>query len=93
MSTSDITPNTIKEQLVKTISGELLLLASYNLEDIKLIKETDQLNAIVQQLPLISPFVILDLGNPYLTNITEIIENCEEIILLTETLSISDRKI
>ena len=84
MSTREITPNIIKEELIRTISGELLLLASYNLEDIKLINETDQLNAIVQQLPLIAPLVILDLGNPYLTNAAEILEKCDEIILLTE---------
>jgi len=81
---SEITTGAIKEELIRTISGELLLLASYNVKDLKLVNSTEQMQTIVSLLPAIAPFVILDIGVPYLLNLREILENCDEVILLTE---------
>ena len=81
---TEVTIGAIKEELVRTISGELLLMSSYDLKDVSLINSTEQIDAIVQLLSQIAPFVILDLGTTYLLNIEQVLENCQEIVLLTE---------
>ena len=84
LNMSEISTGAIKEELIRTISGELLLLASYDLQDVNLVNSTDQMKTIAKLLPAIAPFVVLDLGTPYLVNLDEILESCQEVILLTE---------
>ena len=81
---TEINPQAVSEQLVPTTYGVHLLLASTSVHDIELAYATAQFDTIIQQLAVIAPVVVLDIGTSYMPGLEEIISLCYEIVLITE---------
>ena len=81
---TDITQAAVSEQLVNTFQGIRLLLASNDSKDAELINASAQLEAIVGQLALIAPLVVLDIGTNYHPAFHLLTGMCNELLLVTE---------
>jgi CheY-like chemotaxis protein/MinD-like ATPase involved in chromosome partitioning or flagellar assembly len=84
MKANEITPSTIESQLYSTPFGVRLLLSSNHIKDTALMANGTQLEAVMQQIPLLVPITILDIGANYFPHIEKIIASCNEIILITD---------
>jgi pilus assembly protein CpaE len=80
----EITVNSVGEQLVRTPYDVNLLLASCAPCDAAYLSATDQIETILQQLPQLAPFVVVDIGTNFLPAYDKVVEACNEIILVTE---------
>jgi CheY-like chemotaxis protein/MinD-like ATPase involved in chromosome partitioning or flagellar assembly len=81
---TDITQAAVNDQLVPTFQGIRVLLASNDSKDAELINASAQLEAIVQQLSVMAPLVVLDIGtnsHPAFNMLTDL---CSELLLVTE---------
>ena len=83
LNPSAITPSAIQKELMKTNFGVKVLVASNTINDYQLINAQDQIEKITHQLPSLAPLTILDLGNSPLPNLVNILEECNEIMLVT----------
>ncbi len=81
---SEITSASVSEQLVKTPYGVRVLLASNKPSDAGLISNTSQRDLLLQQLPQMAPFVLLDIGTHVTPAFESLVDVCDEIILVTE---------
>ena len=81
---TDITQAVVNDQLVNTFQGIRLLLASNDSKDAELINASTQLEVIVQQLFLMAPLVILDIGTNYHPAFNILTGLCNELLLVTE---------
>jgi pilus assembly protein CpaE len=88
---SEITSACITEQLVKTPYGIRVLLASNKPSDAGLISNTSQRDIMLQQLPQIAPYVLLDIGTHVIPAFDALVDICDEIILVTEPQPITVR--
>ena len=84
MKVNEITPSAIESQLYSTPFGVRLLLASNHIKDTALMANTAQLEAILQQIPLLVPITILDIGTNYYPHIEKILGACNELIMITD---------
>ena len=84
MKVADITPASIEQQLISTPFGVRLLLSSNHINDTILMGATDQLEVVMQQIPLLVPITILDIGPNYFAHIDKIIASCNELIMITD---------
>ena len=84
MNPTEITISSVENQMVTTPYGVRLLLASDVTGDVDCISNLAQYEAIVQQLALISPLSVLDIGTNFLPAIHVVTEMCDEMILITE---------
>jgi pilus assembly protein CpaE len=75
----------VEAELTQTKYGVHLLLASNNSEEVEYATAVSQLDGILQQLPLLAPLVVLDIGTNFLPGFEVVINACDEIILVTET--------
>ncbi len=80
----DINMNTVEKELVRVPYGIRLMLASPFSRDVELMQKTEQLNAILDTLPLLSRVVLLDIGTNYTPCFEDVINHCDEILLVTE---------
>jgi DNA-binding response OmpR family regulator len=86
LNVPEITPTAVNEQLVPTHFGVRLLLASSSYKDVELATAIPQFEAVVQILSITAPLVILDIGTTFLPAFDVVIEQCDEIVLITEPL-------
>jgi len=84
MNPAEITPSIVEEQLVTTLYGVRLLLASNTSKDVEYISALDQYEAVVEQMAVLVPLVILDIGTNFHPAYDVLTELCNEIILVTE---------
>lgn len=84
MRATDITAATVENELTRLSYGIRLLLASSRARDAELMRATDQLEAVVDSLPLLARLVMLDLGTPFLPAFDALLNQCNEIIVVTE---------
>ena len=81
---SEITSTLISDQLSKTPYNIRLLLASNKPGDAGLISNTSQRDIMLQQLPQLAPYILLDIGTYVIPGFDSLVEFCDEIILVTE---------
>jgi len=84
MNPAEITPSIVEDQLVTTLYGVRLLLASNTSKDVEYISALDQYEAVVEQMAVLVPLVILDIGTNFHPAYDVLTELCNEIILVTE---------
>lgn len=84
MNPAEITPSIVEEQLVTTLYGVRLLLASNTSKDVEYISALDQYEVVVEQMAVLVPLVILDIGTNFHPAYDVLTELCNEIILVTE---------
>ena len=84
MNPTEITPSIVEEQLVSTLYGVRLLLASNTSKDVEYISALDQYESVVEQMTVLVPLVILDIGTNFHPAYDVLTELCNEIILVTE---------
>ncbi len=81
---NEITFACISEQLVKTTFGIRVLLASNKPSDAGLISNISQRDILLQQLPQMAPYVLLDIGTHVIPAFDSLVDICDEIIVVTE---------
>jgi Flp pilus assembly CpaE family ATPase len=64
--------------------GVRLLMASPKSQDLALVNATDQMEAVVENLPLLAKLVLLDIGTNFHPALDKILERCNEVIVVTE---------
>lgn len=80
----DITTAAIEERLTLTPYGIRLLLASDKSKDVELVMSVPQYEAILQQLPHLSPLNVLDIGTNVLPAFDIIMNACNEMVVVIE---------
>ncbi|MEJ5202988.1 MAG: response regulator [Anaerolineales bacterium] len=80
----DINASMVQEELLRTTFGVRLLMASVRKKDVELTANIAQMEAILQTLPLLSPLVLLDIGDNLLHGFDRLINYCQEVLLVTE---------
>ena len=81
---SEITSALISDQLSKSPYNVRLLLASNKPADAGLISNTSQRDILLQQLPQLAPYILLDIGTYVIPGFDSLVDVCDEIILVTE---------
>jgi pilus assembly protein CpaE len=84
MRATDITTATVENELIRLSYGIRLLLASSNVKDGELAQATEQVEAVVDNLPLLAKLVMLDIGNPFIPGYENLLNLCNEVIVVTE---------
>jgi len=84
MNASDIVPTVVEKALTRTTYGIRLLIASNRMEDASLSCCSSQFQAIIEQLPFLTQLVLLDFGTCILPDCANLINQCDEVILVTE---------
>jgi len=84
MKANEITPSSIESQLYSTPFGVRLLLASNHIKDTGLMANGAQLEAVLQQIPLLVPITILDIGAIYFPYVEKVVASCNEILMITD---------
>lgn len=83
---SGITTERVEKELMQTTRGINLLLSSYSPKDSELITAGDQLSAVVDKLSQLAQVIFLDIGSHYIPALNNILDFCNEVVLLTEPL-------
>jgi CheY-like chemotaxis protein/MinD-like ATPase involved in chromosome partitioning or flagellar assembly len=81
---AEITPTRVEKELVRMNEGVRLLLASTDLPSNDVLGCDDRLEMVVRSLAASSPFVILDVGTPFLAGFDAIMEFTQEVLLLVD---------
>ncbi|MDZ4159683.1 MAG: response regulator [Anaerolineaceae bacterium] len=81
---TEITIKAVEQELTRTNFGVRLLLASNQLADVELAYNTNRIQTIIQKVACLAKLLILDIGAPGLPDFDSIIEECDELILITE---------
>jgi CheY-like chemotaxis protein len=81
---TDITPINIEKELISLPFGVRLLLASNCSSDLETMVATNQMEALLNQLPFVAPLVIVDIGTNFHPSFDIITEICDEIILVAD---------
>ncbi len=84
MKANEILPAAVENELVRTRYGVRLLMASNELRDVELVRNSSQIEAVARVLPLLGEAVVLDIGCSILPNLDKVLAVCDEIILITE---------
>jgi pilus assembly protein CpaE len=84
LNPTDINTATIENELVKVPYGIRLLMASPYVRDVPLMKNTRNIEAIVDHLSLMSRLILLDIGLNAHMAFDEILNLCKELIIVTE---------
>ncbi len=80
----ELTSTMIENELMQTSFGVRLLLASNHMEDIELVNTTSQMEIVLQYLTGLGSTVLLDIGANILPNIDQVLEFCQEVIMVIE---------
>lgn len=64
--------------------GIRLLMASPKSKDTELMKNTEQLEALVENLPLLAKLVLLDIGTNFIPGYEMLLGHCNEVVVVTE---------
>jgi CheY-like chemotaxis protein/MinD-like ATPase involved in chromosome partitioning or flagellar assembly len=84
MDPGEIVPSTLEKALTRTTYGMRLLIASNRMDDTKLSGCSSQFKVIVEQLPFLTQLVLIDFGTCILPDTATLLNQCDEIILVTE---------
>jgi DNA-binding response OmpR family regulator len=84
MRPNEISSSTVEKELTRLSYGIRLLMASPHARDAELMQATEQMEAVLDNLPLLAKLVMLDIGNPYMPGFDNILNLCNEIIVVTE---------
>ena len=84
LSPSDINTATIENELVRVPYGIQLLMASPYSRDVPLMKNTKNIEAVVDHLSLMAKLVVLDIGTNTHLALDETLNLCKEVIVVTE---------
>jgi MinD-like ATPase involved in chromosome partitioning or flagellar assembly len=74
----------LEKALTRTTYGMRLLIASNRMDDTNLSGCSAQFQVIVEQLPFLTQLVLIDFGTCILPNTANLLNQCDEIILVTE---------
>lgn len=92
MDPTQITAAAVEEALTHTTFDIRLLLASTLLDGNDVFTATEQYTALLRQLSLISPLVMLDLGTNYLPAYESVSKQCQEMIVVTDSMPITVKR-
>jgi len=81
---NEITTSAIESELVRTVFGIRMLMASHQIADFHLVNAIPQIQSLLQQLPLMAELVLIDIGDPCLPDLDRAIAFCDEIMVVTE---------
>ncbi|MBI9050060.1 MAG: response regulator [Anaerolineaceae bacterium] len=81
---SEIKEESIEKQLYYSTYGVRLLMASNQIADLKYLKAEQQLETILQHLPSLAKFSVIDFGAGYLPNLAKLLTYCNELLIITE---------
>ena len=84
MQASDISAVSIENELARMPYGVRLLMASPKTRDVELIHATVQLETVVENISLLSKLVLLDIGTNFTPAFDNILNHCNELIVVTE---------
>ncbi|MDX9865253.1 MAG: response regulator [Anaerolineaceae bacterium] len=87
-----ITTAAVQNELMQTTYAIKLLMASPNISEITLSPKSEQMLAILHQLPLIADIVVLDIGTTMLPYYEKIIQFCNELIMVVEPYPASTKR-
>jgi len=79
-----IDQNAIREELVRTKYGVPLLTTSTNFFDMELCTATAQMSIVLDLLPTLSEYILLDIGANVLPNLDSVLAFCNEVLVVTE---------
>lgn len=88
----EISNELIKKNLTNTLFGVKLLLSSPLFSPYSLAENNKKIGLLLDGLAKLSKLTILDIGVPFDDNVSEIIEKCDQILLLTESFPVSVEK-
>ena len=81
---AEISTEMVEKELIHTTYGPRLLMASATTRDLPLLQASGPMDMIVQQLSLLAPLVLLDIGMPILPSFENICAMLQEMIVVTE---------
>jgi CheY-like chemotaxis protein len=81
---SDITTSRVEKELMKLTYGPRVLMATNHFNDVEFSNNSAQLEAILNQLVIMTPLLLLDIGASFLPIIDKVLNQCNEVILVTE---------
>lgn len=84
MRAQDITATSIENELARMPYGVRLLMTTAKSKDTELMKNTEQLEALVENLPLLGKLVLLDIGTNFVPGYDMLLGHCNEVIVVTE---------
>ncbi len=84
LRTAEISTATVEKALARLPYGIRLLMASPQIKDKELSRATDQLEALVENLPLLARLVVLDIGSPCIPGFEMLLNHCNEVVLVVE---------
>lgn len=84
LNATDISTASIENELVRVPYGVRLLMASPFAKDVQLLKNTQQMEAVVDHLSLMARLTLLDIGTNGHFCFDEILNLCKEVIVVTE---------
>ncbi len=85
MKPEEITKSVVDNELIRTTFGVRLLLTSTRSKDFQLmVNAVPQIEVILGHLGIIAPFVLLDIGNPFIPGLEQILDYCDELIVISE---------
>ena len=84
MKATEITPAEIENCLVSTPFGSRLLLSSNHINDTAFFNASTQLETVMQQMPLLVPVSIFDIGANYFPQFSRVLAPCNEILIITD---------
>jgi pilus assembly protein CpaE len=85
----EITTELIEKNLNHTLFGVRILLASSLFSKVSLCDNMQKVDLLIDGLSKVSKITVLDIGVPSDNTISEIIEKCDQIVLLTESFPVS----
>lgn len=85
----DITPELIDKNLNRTLFGIKLLLSNPLFSPFCLNDNSQKIGLLVEKLARMAKISVLDLGVPIYNCLTDILEKCDQILLLTESFPVS----
>lgn len=89
----EIDESLIKDNLLQTSYGPKLLLTTMITPDIEISTQSNQFEALIQNIPKLAQFGILDFGNGLTPTILgNLVKFCDELLLVTESQPISIQK-
>jgi pilus assembly protein CpaE len=84
LSPNDINTASIENELIRVPYGIRLLMASPYARDVPLMKNTKNIEAVVDQLSLMAKLILLDIGTTTNLAFDETLNLCKELIVVTE---------
>jgi pilus assembly protein CpaE len=84
LKTAEITKSRVEGELVRMPNGLHLLMTSNYAKGTNLCTSQDQMNTVLQYLGAIGKILLLDIGTNFLPGLDDVLDVCNEIILVTE---------